>query len=425
MKDFTVEQLNKFYVAVVVDHAKLSELPHGDFVLTSATGSIIGEGTFHTGLELATHLLYRATGETNVPLLTKHTSLALGQISVVMLRTEENLPRVIHVRLPWAINKATEILILEALDKVWRPDSLAFNGNESPMVQSRSLKILLPEGDKHGIDFFRTVVTQILVMHYVELERNNVPGDHDDDLPVGVQPEGNWPRDEGANVNHPAMRRFLTDDNHPLGIPPRPGSPEMIRQMSIYRAMQGAGADIDTAIEHLSERVEQLDGTQDLSNDPGIIALAVLSKTRAAERRRVVQRRINLGVVFCSLVAIIALTIYFGRMMVTSGRNTIISECTVPYGDDRLTAERFQSYSYKELFGFQQIDKTSITEVTKLKLTGDDIIILGIDPKNNKPWRMDFTKGEFGNPILKPTGLYWFVGGRGKASPIAYKAFCH
>lgn len=425
MTDITISQIDKFFMAAVVEGAHLIETPEGGFDLTSNAESGIGRGNFASAMDLVA-FLFGSVAYIESPLLFQNNLLSLGSCAPIVFSSPEDDNRVLNANFPWTITQETAQTIKTALHTVWHADVVAFNGDAT------KLRIALNKEDKIGADLFRIVVSQMLILHYVETERYQFQlADQAEEqkrnggAPIGVQPEGNWPRDEGANVNHPAMRRFLTDDNHPLNIPPRPGSPEMNRQMSIHRAMQNAGADIDVAIEHLSERVEQLDDSQDLSNDPGIICLAVLRKTRAAERKRVIQRRINLGIAFCMLVTIVALTIFFGRMMVTSGRNTIISECSVPYGEDRLTAERFQSYSYKELFGFQQIDKSSITEVTKLKLTGDDIIILGVDPKDNKPWRMDFAKGEFGNPILKPTDLYWFVGGRGKASPVAYKAFCH
>lgn len=427
MKDFTVEQLNEARNKVVdaIDNAVLVEHPDGSFVLTSDEGSVIGEGHFADSNDLAKHL-FKVIGITESPLLDCGGQIILGSLSPILLNARETNVITVEGILPWRLSQETANSIVNALTIVWRGAIATIQqiatGSSNRLTIELAVDVLA--------DQFRIVVSQMLILHYVEIERYQLQlADHAKEQkrsvasPIGVQPEGNWPRDEGQNVNDP-KRKFLTERS-PLDIPPRPNGPEHHRQMAIHRAMQGAGKDIDSAIDNLSERVEQLPNEGDLDKDPAVIALAVLSKHRAAERRRIVNRRINLGIFFFGLVTIVSLLVFFGRNMVTTGRNTIVFECSVPYGDDRLTAERFQSYSFKELFGFQQIDKASITEVTKLKLTGDDLIILGVDPKDNKPWRMDFAKGEFGNPPLKPTDLYWFVGGRGKASPVSYKAFCH
>ena len=95
----------------------------------------------------------------------------------------------------------------------------------------------------------------------------------------------------------------------------------------------------------------------------------------------------------------------------------------MPYGSDRLTGKRYVTSEYRSLFGVRLSFDSNIKDVTKLDLPNDNIILLGINPKNNKPWRMNFGKGEQGAQPLQPTEQYWFVGNK-DAATVSYSNFC-
>lgn len=109
---------------------------------------------------------------------------------------------------------------------------------------------------------------------------------------------------------------------------------------------------------------------------------------------------------------------------VVSGRYTVTAECKADFGKGEITGTRTFSYQYKSLFGYHLVDESSAIERTVINVTGDKMIVLGLDNETKKTWRQNIGLGERGIAILKHADLYWFVGDKDMAT-VPYTTFCH
>jgi hypothetical protein len=223
------------------------------------------------------------------------------------------------------------------------------------------------------------------------------------------------------------ISRFLSNRN-PLRPPPRPGSAEQKRQSAVWGAVnQNFNNNLDGAIYELERQIEErpLENIpkDELANDPAIKALGALRYTKAAARKRVIKTRLWRFFIVALLIAIGGAIYQYNEYLFDRGYATSVLDCSVPYGSDRLTGKRYVTSEYRSLFGVRLSFDSNIKDVTKLDLPNDNIILLGINPKNNKPWRMNFGKGEQGAQPLQPTEQYWFVGNK-DAATVSYSNFC-
>lgn len=221
--------------------------------------------------------------------------------------------------------------------------------------------------------------------------------------------------------------RFLSGRD-PLRIPPRPGSDALKHQVAVKGAVsKNRNADIGSVIQDLEKHIEERTpgeiNEEALANDTAIKALAALRQTQINNHKRIVKARWWRFLIVALLVLAGWLVYQYNEYLFDRGYTTAVLDCSVPYGNDRLTGHRYVTSEYRSLFGVRLSFDSDIKDVTKLNLPNDTITLLGVNPKNNKWWRMNFGKGEQGAQPMKPTDQYWFVGPKDTAT-VSYSAFC-
>lgn len=241
----------------------------------------------------------------------------------------------------------------------------------------------------------------------------------------------------GYNMAEPlkkSIKNFFRRE--PLEIPPRPDSKRYKDSSAARGALSSLGAvDVERTIQDLEEDVSsrisnnQIDKS-DLENDKALRALAALNKAQTAlnevqagNRKRVIKTRVFMLLLLVALAVAGWLAYKYEYAIFNRGYTTNVVDCSVPFGEDRLTGKRYITNEYRSLFGIRVLLEGNVKDVTKLDLPGDQITLLGINPKNGKWWRKNFTKGDMGAEPLKPTDQYWFVGPKNTAT-VSYKNFC-
>lgn len=192
-----------------------------------------------------------------------------------------------------------------------------------------------------------------------------------------------------------------------------------------------AHVSVDEAIARLESEIRYSHDMSKLDQDPAIMCLAALKRTREDIQRRKL-KRFGFWVMFVLLLCIgyFIAKGYIAENTVI-GTHVTTKECTIPFGKDELVLTRHFNYPSKTLFGYQLLDKSHPDIQDEIKLTGDVLTILGADNRsteknpNGKWWRENYTKGEFGQRKLKYADQLWFVGEKDKTALTSRDKFCN
>ncbi len=145
-------------------------------------------------------------------------------------------------------------------------------------------------------------------------------------------------------------------------------------------------------------------------------------KLRAAARKSLKILRWTLfSLVLLALAAASAFGYWAWNTRVT-GYTQDTRTCQAVIGKTTLTGFRTFSYPFTDILGFRFIDKSNITESTRLDIKGDAITIVGA--KDDKWWAIPIGMGERGNQLLKPAATYTFVINNKEAGVVEYGSFC-